>query len=212
MLQPPRHSDGRPKVLDEPLVRVDRRGQHGHDVRQALEEACQEVPAQIGQGRNVVPLGVGVRGVPGEQVLAVAVDDGDVHVAAVSGEALFRLGHEARRDAVVDAHALDDVLEQAGAVGHVSHLAELEGRFVDARAGLGVPALDVAGEAGTRVVHVVVPVLVVDGAVERVAEHALGQGGQLMRRVLQEEAGRGGRVAVWVAEGVEFVFSFCQGL
>ncbi|KAI6762148.1 hypothetical protein HG531_002701 [Fusarium graminearum] len=59
-----------------------------------------------------------------------------MHVSTVSRKTLLGLGHEARCDAVLCADALDDVLEQRSAVGHLSNLAKLESGFEDAWSGL----------------------------------------------------------------------------
>jgi hypothetical protein len=69
-----------------------------------------------------------------------------VHVAAVAGEAVARLGHEAGRDAVGGGDGFDGVFEEGRAVGHAFDVAEGEGGFEDAGPGLGVPALDVGVE------------------------------------------------------------------
>ena len=113
VLQPPRDGDGCPEVLDQPLVRVDGRRDDGHDVRQAVEQAGEEVAAQVGEVDEVRPGGVLVFGAAVKEVLVGGVDDGDVHMAAVSGEALARLGHEAGRYAVLAAEGFDDVSENA---------------------------------------------------------------------------------------------------
>ena len=113
-------------------------------------------------------------------------------MSTVSRKTLLGLGHEARRDAVLCADALDDVLEQRSAVGHLSNLAKLESGFEDAWSGLGVPAFNITRKLGACVEDVVVVFLVVDGTGERVAEHSFSQGGELVRGVLLEVCGWGG--------------------
>lgn len=81
--------------------------------------------------------------------------------------------------------------------------------------GLGVPALDAAVELLTRVEDAVEVVLVVDGAGDAVAEHALGQAGQGVDGVLAQEGGGPARVPLGAgvrlrgAELVELVL--CAG-
>lgn len=64
-------------------------------------------------------------------------------MAAVPGEALDGFRHEAGRDAEGGAKGFDGVFEETGAVGHARDFAVFERGFVDAGAGLGVPAFDV---------------------------------------------------------------------
>src|SRR5690348_4360167 len=62
------------------------------------------------------------------------------------------------------------------------------------RARLGVPSLDAAAELVAGVEDAVEVVLVVDGARDAVAEHALGQAGQRVDGVLAQEGGGAARV------------------
>ena len=172
MLEAPGDGDGGPEVLDEALVAVDRGGDDGHDVREAVEQAGEEVAAEVGEVREVRVGWVGVLLAAVEEVLAALVDERAVHVAGVSGEPFARLGHEAGGHAVFGAEGLDDVFEEGGAVCHEADVGEFEGGFEDAGAGLGVPAFDRDFESGAIVEDLVVVFLVVDGAGERVAEHA----------------------------------------
>src|SRR5690242_19321914 len=74
VLEAPGDGDGGPEVFDEPLVRVDVGGQDGHDVWQAVDEAGEEVPAQVAEEGNVAVGGRRVFGLAGEEVGAVVVD------------------------------------------------------------------------------------------------------------------------------------------
>lgn len=110
VLEAPGDGDGRPEVLDEPLVGVYGGGEEGHDVWEAVEEAGEEMPAKIGEVREVRIRGRRVGGMAVEEVRAGGgVGDGDVHVAGVAGEALAGFGHEAGGDTVFAADGLDDV-------------------------------------------------------------------------------------------------------
>lgn len=110
MLETPGDGDGRPEVLDEPFVGVYGGGEEGQDVWEAVEEAGEEMPAKVGEVREVGVGGVGVGGRAVEEVgPGGGVGEGDVHVARVAGEALAGFCHEAGRDAVFAADGLDDV-------------------------------------------------------------------------------------------------------
>ena len=96
MFQAPGNSHRSPEVLDEALVGVYRRGEDGHDVRKAVEETGEKVPAHVREVCEIRVFRVLVFGGPVEEVFVGAgVDEGDVHVAGVTGETLARFGHEA---------------------------------------------------------------------------------------------------------------------
>lgn len=109
-------------------------------------------------------MGVFIECVASEEILAGLVDEGDMHVAAVSRKSLLRLRHETRRDTILCANTLDNVLEQRSPISHLRDLSKLEGILEHAGARLCVPALNVARELGARVEDVVVVLLVVNGA------------------------------------------------
>lgn len=73
--------------LDESLVAVDCGHEARHDVREAGEDACDEVLAFDGQPSRVFELGVGAGFGRGEDVTTTTglVAQGDVDVAATSG-------------------------------------------------------------------------------------------------------------------------------
>lgn len=107
-----------------------------------------------------------------------------------------------------------DVLEEAGAIRHLMGLAKLEGGFKDTRPAFCVPSLDVALERLACVEDVVEVFLVVDGARQAVAKHALGQGRQGTRRIVAQ-VDRGGRLGIgggagWCFELKELVLG-CVG-
>lgn len=127
MLEPPRDSDGGPEVFDEPLLAVHVWGEYGHDVWEAVDEAREEVAAEIREKSDVRVWGVFVFFAAVEEVLAVVVDDGDVHVATVAGQAFARLRHEAGCDAEFRAQGFDNEFEERGFVCHLLDFAKLEG-------------------------------------------------------------------------------------
>lgn len=53
VLEAPGDGDGRPEVLDEALVGVYGGGEEGHDVWEAVEQAGEEMPAEVGEVREV---------------------------------------------------------------------------------------------------------------------------------------------------------------
>ena len=70
-----------------------------------------------------------------------------------------------------------------------------------------MPAFNVAGELSASVVDLVEPIEVMDGPTEGVAEHAFGQGGEVLRGIILEEVGGGiGCVVGLSDEGVELIF------
>lgn len=197
VLQAPGHCHRCPEIFDKAFVAVHRRRDDGHDIRQTLQEACEEMPAQVAEVLDVRVRRVGVGRVAREEVRSgLLVHEGDVHVPAVARQALAGFGHEAWRDAVLAADVLDRQLEQRGAVGHLPDLPVLQRGLVHARPGLCVPAFDVAAEFGARVEHAVVPVLVVDGAGQRVAEHAFFERGEAVHGVVAEVCRGGGGIAL----------------
>lgn len=110
MLKTPGDGDGGPEVLHEPFVGVYGGGEEGHDVWEAFEQAGEEMPAEVGEVREVGVGGVGVGGRAVEEVgPGGGIGEGDVHVAGVAREALAGFGHEAGGDAVFAADGLDDV-------------------------------------------------------------------------------------------------------
>ncbi len=110
VLQTPGDGDGRPEVLDEPFVGVYGGGDEGHDVWEAVEEAGEEMPAEVGEVGEVGVWRVGVNGAAVKEIRGRGgVGNGDVHVAGVAGEALAGFGHEAGGDSVFAADRLDDV-------------------------------------------------------------------------------------------------------
>ena len=153
---------------------------------------------------------------PCEEVAPGAIDEGDVHMSAISRETLARLGHEAGRNSVLASDGTNNVFEQICAIGHIADLAKCQSGLEDAGPGLGVPGLNVRFEFLACVENAVVVVFVLHGARQGIAEHAFGEGGQGVDWVGAQEGRGGGVVALvcvaefWVwgrAELVELVFS-----
>lgn len=177
---------------------------------------------------NVIVRSVGIRFTACEKVLlCVRVTQRYVHVATVSWQILTRFGHEARCDAEFASDRLDGepaivlvqlvarrsycILEQSSSICHASNFAKLESSLEDTRTTFGMPSFNIASELLTGVVDAVVVVLIVYRSCHTVSEHTLGQGRQSRRRVLLEELGCAGRVALGsgrvrgCSELVEFV-------
>ena len=149
VFEAPGNGDGGPEVFDEAFVAVYRWGEEGHYVGQTVEQAGEEVAAQVGEMLEVGVGGGGVWGGAVEEVRACGGGgQGDVHVAAVAGEAFSGFGHEAGGYGVFAADAfgyvsmgegmdlasdslsarrgkgcIGDVLEEGGLVGHRFDLA-----------------------------------------------------------------------------------------
>lgn len=110
VLEAPGDGDWSPEVFDETLVAVYCGGEEGHDVWEAVEEAGEEVPAEVREVREVGPArGTVGRAAVEEVGIAGGGKEGDVHVAAVAGEAFAGFGHEAGGYAVFGANGFDDV-------------------------------------------------------------------------------------------------------
>lgn len=69
-----------------------------------------------------------------------------------------------------------------------------------------MPSLNVTVELGAGVEDIIVILLVMDRSSKRVSKHALGQRGQLVRRVLLEVGGGGGDVGIGVLELIKLIF------
>lgn len=163
VLEAPGDGNGGPEVLDEALVAVHCGCEDGHDVGEAVEDTSKEVAAHVGEVGDVWVGRVGVCGVAREEVGAGGGDEGEVHVAAVSGEALTGFGHEAGRDAVGCGDGFNNVFKETGAVGHAFDVAKGEGGFEDARAGLSMPTFNVGVELLAGVKDTIVVVFVMEG-------------------------------------------------
>ncbi len=94
-----------------------------------LHDAAEEVAATLGQAQFAAVIGEGVD-------LALEVPDRDVGMAARSGQALERLGHEGCAQAVFFRHRFQHELEEAELVGRRKHVVvlpvhlELAGRIL----------------------------------------------------------------------------------
>jgi hypothetical protein len=118
VLQSPGDRDRGPKVLHQSFVRVDGRGQKRHDIRETDEETSQEMSTQVGEVSDVRVSRGRIGGVAKEGILSVGVHERDVHMPAVSRQALSGFGHETRRDAVFDSERFDDVSMRIQVVSH----------------------------------------------------------------------------------------------
>lgn len=65
---------GAPEVLDKTFIGVDCGCEHRHHVRQAVQDAGKEMTAEVGHVGDILPLGVDVRVVACEHVVAFAVN------------------------------------------------------------------------------------------------------------------------------------------
>ena len=115
MFQAPGDGDGRPEVFDEALVAVYCGREERHHVGQTVEQAGEEMAAEVGEMLEVGIGGGGVWGGAVEEVRACGGGgQGDVHVAAVAGQAFAGFGHEAGGYGVFAADAFGYVSRRRG--------------------------------------------------------------------------------------------------
>ena len=130
----PGRGGGRPRAAHQPRVAVHRRREHGEEHRHIGAEAAQR-PTRLVSGRRVA-FG------PGEHVLAGAVQQGEMIVAALPGVVHRPLRHERGHKAPRLEERFGEGLEQGRPVRGFKAVGGFQGRLPHARAGLAMQALE----------------------------------------------------------------------
>ena len=173
VLDAPGRVGRRPEAGDQARIGVDRAAHHAEQLRHQRLLAADEPALLVA---HVVRL-LGVV----EHRLAVLALEADVDVAALAGPVVGPLGHEGRHQAAALRQHFHEGLEQGGAVGALERLVEGEGGLENARAGLGVQALD-------RHAHLFAGVedLVIELGPDRAAYHRIAEIAGRHRRQVAE--------------------------
>ena len=132
-----------PKAVDQALVAVDGRPDHGAEVHHAGDLACDVALEKLAH----LAWAFGIK----KQVV-FTIGQALVNMAAAAWQLLVGLGHKAGHDAKARGNFFATGLEQNGAVGLLQCFTETNGDFINAGAGFGVQTLNRHAK-GQHLVH-----------------------------------------------------------